>query len=70
MSPPIAQRALFDNMDHERAAKVMATVEEANRRRRRTPSILGRRYSHAVLATRERVNQKIPESLIHSGAPA
>lgn len=30
--PPIPQRALFDNLDHERAAKVMAAMDEANRR--------------------------------------
>ena len=31
--PPAArQRALFDTMDHERAAKVMAAMDEANRR--------------------------------------
>jgi DNA polymerase V len=29
---PILQRALFDNLDHERAAKVMAAMDEANRR--------------------------------------
>ena len=30
--PSIAQRALFDGLDHERAAKVMAAMDEANRR--------------------------------------
>lgn len=30
--PPIHQRALFDNLDHERAARVMAAMDEANRR--------------------------------------
>lgn len=30
--PPIPQRALFDNLDHDRAAKVMAAMDEANRR--------------------------------------
>ena len=30
--PPIPQRALFDNLDHEKAAKVMAAMDEANRR--------------------------------------
>jgi len=30
--PPIPQRALFDNLDHERAAAVMAAMDEANRR--------------------------------------
>lgn len=30
--PPIQQRALFDGLDHERAAKVMAAMDEANRR--------------------------------------
>jgi hypothetical protein len=29
---PIPQRALFDNLDHEKAAKVMAAMDEANRR--------------------------------------
>lgn len=32
MPPPIPQRALFDNLDHEKAAKVMAAMGEANRR--------------------------------------
>lgn len=31
--PPAArQRALFDSMDHDKAAKVMAAMDEANRR--------------------------------------
>lgn len=30
--PAERQRALFDNLDHERAAKVMAAMDEANRR--------------------------------------
>lgn len=30
--PSIAQRALFDGLDHDRAAKVMAAMDEANRR--------------------------------------
>jgi DNA polymerase V len=30
--PAIVQRALFDGLDHERAAKVMAAMDEANRR--------------------------------------
>ncbi|MGV8949716.1 MAG: Y-family DNA polymerase [Cypionkella sp.] len=30
--PPIPQRALFDKLDHEKAAKVMAAMDEANRR--------------------------------------
>lgn len=30
--PAIRQRALFDNLDHEKAAKVMAAMDEANRR--------------------------------------
>lgn len=30
--PPILQRALFDNLDHEKAAKVMAAMDEANRK--------------------------------------
>lgn len=30
--PAIRQRALFDGLDHERAAKVMAAMDEANRR--------------------------------------
>lgn len=29
---PIPQPALFDNLGHERAAKVMAAMDEANRR--------------------------------------
>jgi DNA polymerase V len=32
VSPSERQRALFDNLDHERAAKVMAAMDEANRR--------------------------------------
>jgi DNA polymerase V len=32
VAPPIPQRALFDNLDHERAAKAMAAMDEANRR--------------------------------------
>jgi|TARA_R100000365_G_C2738904_1_gene67803 DNA polymerase V len=32
VAPPIPQRALFDNLDHDRAAKVMAAMDEANRR--------------------------------------
>lgn len=32
VSPPIPQRALFDNLDHEKAAKVMEAMDEANRR--------------------------------------
>lgn len=30
--PPVAQRALFDGLDHEKAARVMAAMDEANRR--------------------------------------
>ena len=30
--PPIPQRALFDQLDHEKAARVMAAMDEANRR--------------------------------------
>lgn len=30
--PAIAQRALFDHIDHEKAARVMAAMDEANRR--------------------------------------
>ncbi|WEK03366.1 MAG: Y-family DNA polymerase [Candidatus Devosia phytovorans] len=30
--PPIPQRALFDQLNHEKAAKVMAAMDEANRR--------------------------------------
>jgi len=30
--PALAQRSLFDNMDHEKAAKVMAAMDAANRR--------------------------------------
>ena len=33
--PPVPRRALFDNLDHERAANVMAVMDEANRRRGR-----------------------------------
>lgn len=32
VAPPIRQRALFDNLDHDRAAKVMAAMDEANAR--------------------------------------
>lgn len=30
--PGLPQRSLFDGLDHERAAKVMATMDEADRR--------------------------------------
>jgi DNA polymerase V len=30
--PGMAQRSLFDGLDHDRAAKVMAAMDEANRR--------------------------------------
>jgi len=32
VTPPIPQRALFDTLDHEKAARVMAAMDEANRR--------------------------------------
>jgi DNA polymerase V len=55
--PPIPQRALFDNLDHERAAKVMAAMDEANRRWGRAtvvPAAVGVAKKSAFLTKFER----------------
>ncbi|KKB09428.1 Y-family DNA polymerase [Devosia chinhatensis] len=55
--PPVPQRALFDNLDHERAAKVMAAMDEANRRWGRAtvvPAAVGVAMKSAFLTKFER----------------
>lgn len=49
--PAIAQRALFDQIDHEKAARVMAAMDEANRRWGRAtvvPAAMGLRQTFST----------------------